>query len=52
MIRIRQAASAAALLGLAAILASPAARAQGPFFYPSKGQSQDQLQRDQYECHS
>jgi YMGG-like Gly-zipper len=29
-----------------------AASAQGPFIYPNKGQSQEQQNRDRFECHS
>lgn len=36
----------------AGTVAVPDASAQGPFIYPSKGQSQDQQNRDRYECHS
>jgi hypothetical protein len=43
---------AALALGLLAAVAVPDARGQGPYYYPSKGQTQDQQQRDQYECHT
>jgi outer membrane lipoprotein SlyB len=41
-----------ALVGLFAgvLLAAPVVAAQGPFIYPSKGQSQEQQQKDEAEC--
>jgi len=37
---------------LAAIVLSTQALAAEPFIYPSKGQSQQQLDKDKYECYS
>ncbi|MGE5201258.1 MAG: glycine zipper family protein, partial [Acidobacteriota bacterium] len=36
---------------LAATATPPQSRAQGPYFYPAKGQSADQQKKDQSECH-
>ncbi|HYC13432.1 MAG TPA: glycine zipper family protein [Stellaceae bacterium] len=37
---------------LATALSVPETLAQGPYFYPAKGQSSDQQNRDQFECHN
>ena len=37
---------------LAAAVSVPETLAQGPYFYPAKGQSADQQNRDRYECHN
>ena len=36
----------------AGTIAAPHASGQGLYVYPTKGQSQDQQNRDRYECHS
>jgi len=44
-------AARAVFLCLAAALASSSVRAQDVFFYPSRGQSQEQQEKDRYACH-
>lgn len=40
-----------AILAMLAVAIYSGAHAQGPYIYPTKGQSQDQQNRDRYECH-
>ena len=49
---IRRLPSCALVLLFATVLASPIGSAQNLIVYPAKGQSQDQQNRDRYECHS
>ena len=43
---------ALAIVALPVLLLSGSSRAQDIYMYPAKGQSQDQQERDRYECHS
>jgi hypothetical protein len=47
---VKQIAKLAVLLLLVGLVAGPA-MAQEPIVYPSKGQSQDQMEKDKYECY-
>lgn len=51
-LRIRRLLCCALALLLATVIASPISSAQNMIVYPAKGQSQEQQQRDRYECHS
>jgi hypothetical protein len=43
---------ALAIVALPVLLLSGSSRAQDIYMYPAKGQSQEQQERDRYECHS
>ena len=43
--------STALITSAVAVLAAGTSWAAHPYVYPQKGQSQEQMQKDQYECH-
>jgi hypothetical protein len=43
--------SRSVILATALVVAVPAARAQDMYIYPTRGQSQQQQDRDRYQCH-